>query len=186
MVTDDKAPSSIVSGSLPEATRFTPSRVGFCVIEMKTETLDGPSAILEVSNEETGRHYSADDCPPEIKWKILDAIEHRRFQGILFSGGLRWDWAAVKPAQETVTLQFTRNDETEFEITVSLHAWRSFSRLAQRRGVDPTGSLTELLGYGSARNLEIAEMVRWIFGGRSPCAEIQAFEAVQKRFHRTE
>lgn len=152
---------------------------------MKTQTLDAQSSVLEISNE-AGEHYDAGSCPNEVKWKINEAMKNRRFQGILFSGGMKWEWAAVSPSEETICLEFTRNDRTEFALTISLHAWRSFSRLAQRRGVEPKEWLTDLLGYGQSRNLEIAEMVRWIFGGRSPCAEIQAFEAAQARFHGAE
>lgn len=148
---------------------------------MKTQTLDGPP-VLEVANEETGRHYSADDCPGLIKKKIVAAMDAGRYCGIVFDSGLRWEWAAVTPGTDVTVLEFTRGDHVEFTITINGHAWRSFSRLAQRRDVEPDVWLSQLLGYGQSRKLEIAEMVQMIFG-RPQSPEIARFEEAAARFH---
>jgi len=57
----------------------------------------------------------------------------------------------VTPGTDVVTMEFTRDNEVEFTLTVSGHAWRSFCRLSQRREVEPTVWLSQLLGYGMVR-----------------------------------
>ena len=173
---DTKPQSDTAKRVVPMRERFTPSGWGFLRI-----------AKNEKSNRNHGQRGLSLHRP---SWR-LSASNRRRHTagsitrqrvGVVYGGGMRWEWSTVTDSEQNIVLEFERRVQ-------SSSAMRSLGSLGKRSKSSPLetvmtqGIPDHTARIGLAEGETLGEQIHWLFAMPSESPEVQRFESMQRQFH---